>query len=147
RIVASHLELNEDEIVRQGTEFFINALDSEINVQISSKAERRIQYLLGAYSKTENSIQELEGGLAKTHSRIDINSIVQDSERVFERAISSRSLDEILLHYNRKSLHNRVSGIFELANGGYEKLFIRLLKGDKQGEILQALERYLPTIE
>ncbi|MGY3966459.1 DUF4435 domain-containing protein [Aeromonas enteropelogenes] len=147
RIVASHLRLNEEEIVQQVKNFFINALNSEINVQISSKAERRIQYLLGAYSKTENTIQGLENGLANTLSRIDINSIFQDSRRVFERAINSRNLDEILLHYNRKSLHNRISGIFELSNGGYEKLFIRLLKSEKQGEILQALRRYLPRVE
>lgn len=147
RIVANHLQLNEDNIVNNVTDFFISALEAEIDVQVSSKAERRIQYLLNAYSKTSNNLQGLEEGLTNTLSRIDTNSIFESSQQVFEQAIDSRSLDVILLHYNRKSLHNRISGIFELANGGYEKLFIRLLKSDKQSEILQALDTYIPTLE
>ncbi len=146
RIVARHLELNEEEIVGKVTAFLIDSLISEIDVQVSSKAERRIQYLLGAYSKTENSVRGLEEGLANTLSRIDISSTFQDSKKIFEDAIRLKELDVVLLHYNRKSLHDRISGIFDLSNGGYGKLLVRLLKGDKQDEVLRALERYLPTI-
>lgn len=146
RIVSSHLGLNSDETVEKVIDFLISALQSEIDVQISSKAERRIQYLLGSYSKEANSIQGLENGLTTTLSRIDIAAIYNESKSIFDSAINDRCLESLLLNYNRKSLHNRISNIFGLANGEYEKLLVRLMKGEKQDEILGAFEQYLPNL-
>jgi hypothetical protein len=55
-------------------------------------------------------------------------------------------LKQLLLIYNRKSLPNRISSIFGLANGEYGKLLVRLLKGSRQNEIILALKEYLPEL-
>jgi hypothetical protein len=146
RIVSVHLGLNPDETVEKVIDYLITALQSELDVQVSSKAERRIQYLLGAYSKETSSIQGLENGLTNTMGRIDIPAIYVESKELFDTAINDRCLESLLLKYNRKSLRKRISSIFGLANGGYEKLLVRLMKGEKQDEILSAFEAYLPSI-
>jgi energy-coupling factor transporter ATP-binding protein EcfA2 len=146
RLVSTHLGLDPDENVENVIDFLISALQGELDVQISSKAERRIQYLLGAYSKEGNSIQGLEDAIATTLRRIDVPTIYSESKALFNSAISERCLESILLNYNRKNLQNRISSIFGLANGEYEKLLVRLMKSEKQDEILIALEQYLPNL-
>lgn len=146
RIVANHLEQDPDDVVRKVTEFVTSALTNEIDVQVSSMAERKIQYLLRAFSKSENNKTGLVNGLDITLRRIDIEDIYSECQSVFENAISSNSLDELLRIYNRKSLVKRLSALFGLANGEYKKLLIRLMKSTKQQSIVSALQCYLPRV-
>ncbi len=146
RIIAEHLELNPDEIVSQVIDFLTNALSAEYDVQVSSKAEKIIEYKLGAYSKKSNDEKGLVDGLSETLSRIDVSKIYNDSRAIFDDAITNKNLQHLLLIYNRKSLPDRISGIFGLSKGQYGKLLIRLLKGARQQEIIDALKGYLPEL-
>jgi hypothetical protein len=146
RIIANHLELNADNIVTQVTEFLINALQEEFEIQVSSKAEKIIEYKLGAFSKRSHSEQGLVDALQETLSRINIGEIYAQCRREFQNAIDSRNLDQILLIYNRKSLLDRISPIFGLGRSQYSQLFIRLLKGPRRDELVAALRNYLPHL-
>jgi hypothetical protein len=146
RILAQHLELNVDEKINEVINFLIEALTSEFDTQVSSKAEKIIEYKLGAFSKESNSEQGLIDALNTTLSRINIPDIYEQSSALYQAAIDDRNLDKLLLIYNRKSLPDRLSGIFGLARGGYSKLLVRLLKGTKQEEIISALQEYLPEL-
>jgi energy-coupling factor transporter ATP-binding protein EcfA2 len=146
RIIAEHLELNADETVEKVKDFLIDSLNGELELQISSKAEKIIEYKLGAYSKKRNNKQGLIDALAETNSRINIDEIYQQCDTLFKTAIDNRDLERLLLIYNRKSLPNRISGIFGLGKGEYEKLMLRLLRGSKTVEITNALKQYLPNI-
>lgn len=146
RIISEHLELNPDDKVQEVTTFLIEALTSEFDVQVSSKAEKIIEYKLGAYSKTENTKEGLKNGLTETIARINVDEIYNESNQLFQASIDSQNLSNLLLVYNRKSLPNRISGIFGLANGQYGKLLIRLMKGSRQIEILEALKAYMPQL-
>ncbi|PSL33268.1 DUF4435 domain-containing protein [Chitinophaga ginsengisoli] len=146
RIIAEHLELNPDEIVEQVIDFLINSLKAEYDVQVSSKAEKLIEYKLGAYSKKSNDEKGLADGLTETLSRIDVSQVYNDCKIIFDRAIANKNLQQLLLIYNRKSLPDRISGLFGLGKGQYGKLLIRLLKGSRQQEITDALKVYLPQL-
>jgi len=146
RIVAEYLAQDPDDIVNNVTQYINNALNGEIEFQVSSMAERRIQYLLRAFSKSSNDRAGLSNGLDITLDRIDVNRIYNECQDEFDKAIASNSLDELLRVYNRKSLSERISGILGLANGEYKTLLVRLLKGPKQQALVAALQRYLPTI-
>jgi len=126
--------------------FLINALNFEFDIQVSSKAEKIIEYKLGAYSKEANPEQGLVNGLATTLGRIDIPRIYEESRILYQTAIDNRNLEQLLLIYNRKSLPNRISGIFGLAKGEYGRLLVRLLKRTHQTEIVTALKAYLPNL-
>jgi len=147
RIISEHLELNANNKVNEVIDFLIDALSSEFGVQVSSKAEKRIEYKLGAFSKETNTEQGLVDGLNTTLGRIDIPTIYEESRRLYQSAIDNRDLNQLLLIYNRKSLPDRISGIFGLMNGEYGKLLVRLLKGSRQNEIVTALKVYLPDLD
>jgi selenocysteine lyase/cysteine desulfurase len=78
--------------------------------------------------------------------RIDIPTIYGQTRTRFQDAVNARELNELLLIYNRKSLTNRISGIFGLKNGQYDKLLVRLFKGSRKEELIQAMRLYLPQI-
>lgn len=146
RIIAEHLEKDPDLVVSEVTNYISSALTSELEVQISSMAEKRIQYLLCGFSKTSHDKSGLLNGMAATVDRIEIDTIYAECRNAFEGAIESNSLDELLRLYNRKSLPNRISEFFGLTRGEYQKLFVRLMKGPKRQSIMSALQRYMPRI-
>ncbi|WP_334125416.1 DUF4435 domain-containing protein [Empedobacter brevis] len=145
RILATHLELNDDEIFGKVVDYFIEALKQEFDVQISSKAEKIIEYRLGAFSKQAHSIKGLSDALDVTLSRINIEEIYAQCSQLFQKAIDERDYQTLLLIYNRKSLPNRISPIFGLGKGEYEKLLVRLLKGSRKHEIIENIKPYLPN--
>ncbi|GDY14578.1 hypothetical protein LBMAG53_34560 [Planctomycetota bacterium] len=147
RIVAEHLAQDPNRVIQEVIDFLISALVSEINLQISSMAERRIQFLLRAFSKSSNDKHGLESGLRVTMGRIDVNVIHDECKKAFDDAIASKNLDMLLRIYNRKKLPERISGILGLANGEYKKLLVRLMKGPKQDEVISALQTYLPSLQ
>jgi len=144
KILATHLELNPNETFDKVVDFFIDALKQEFDIQVSSKAEKIIEYRLGAFSKKDHSIKGLSDGLGETMSRIDIEKIYSECSLLFQKAIDVRDYQTLLLIYNRKSLPNRISPIFGLGKGEYEKLLVRLLKGTRKQEIIESMKPYLP---
>jgi len=146
RIISEHLELDAETKINEVIDYLIASLTSEFDLQVSSKAEKIIEYQLGAFSKETNTEQGIVDGLNTTIGRIDIPTTYETSRVLYQSAIDSRDLKQLLLIYNRKSLPNRISPIFGLANGEYGKLLIRLLKGSRQNEIITALKEYLPEL-
>ena len=146
RIIAEYLKLDANDKVNEVIDFLIDSLSDEFDVQVSSKAEKIVEYKLGAYSKESNTKQGLVDGLATTLGRIDISAIYEEARILYQTAIDNRNLEQLLLIYNRKSLPNRISGIFGLAKGEYGKLLVRLLKSTHQIEIVKALKAYLPNL-
>jgi energy-coupling factor transporter ATP-binding protein EcfA2 len=146
RVIAEHLELSPDQKVNEVIDFLIHSLIAEFDIQVSSKAEKIVEYKLGAFSKEANDEQGISNGLATTLGRIDIPTIYSQTRARFQNAIDTRNLDELLLIYNRKNLINRISGIFGLVNGQYDKLLVRLFKGSRKETLIEAMRRYLPHI-
>src|SRR5690606_32396387 len=109
RIIAEHLELSPDEKVNEVIDFLIQSLNGEFEVQVSSKAEKIVEYRLGAFSKEANNEPGLIDGLTTTLGRIDIPNIYDQTRARFQNAADSRDLGEPLLIYNRKSVTNRIS--------------------------------------
>lgn len=144
RVIAEHLSLDPDNVVTEVTKFISTALQDELELQISSMAEKRIQFLLGAYSKASNDKNGLSNGLGITLGRINVETIYNECQAAFNQAIASNNLDKLLCVYNRKSLSNRISKILGLANGEYMKLLVRLMKGPRQQALVTALQAYMP---
>lgn len=146
RVVAEHLEQDPNDVVREVVKYISKALKDELEFQISSMAERRIQYLLGAYSKSSNDKIGLSNGISVTLDRIDVEAIYNECQATYNYALSTNNLDQLLRVYNRKSLSSRISGILGLANGEYMKLLVRLIKGPKRDSLVTALQQYMPTM-
>ena len=146
RIIAEHLGLNPEEKVNAVIDFLVESLTNEFDIQVSSKAEKVIEYKLGAFSKESNNEQGLNDALTTTLSRIDIPTIYSETKDKFQNAIDTRDLNQLLLIYNRKSLPNRISSIFGLGNGQFPQLLVRLLKGTQKDQLIIAIKEYLPQL-
>lgn len=147
RIIAEHLELDPNQKVDEVIDYLCNALSNEFDVQVSSKTAKIVEYKLGAYSKEGNNLEGVEKGLQTTLARIDIPAIYASTEAKYQEAIDERNLQKLLLIYNRKSLPDRISGIFGLGTGQYGNLLVRLLKGSKKTKLIEALRQVLPNIQ
>lgn len=146
RMVAQNQYLDPDVKVQEVTDFIIGELRDELETQVTSHAEREIQYQLNKYVKAGNSLLGLENGLTSLLGQIDIPAIYANSKALFEAAINENSLQKALLIYNRKNLSERISPIFGLANREYVNIIFRLLKSSEKDNIVAALRTALPVI-
>ncbi len=146
RIVAENQHLDVNATVAAVTTFIIACLQEEFDVQVTSRAEREIQFRLNAYTKLAHSEQGLTDGMQSILGTINIGQIYADSTILYQQAIDENSLEKALRLYNRKNLHKRISPSFGLANGEYAKIVIRLLKGERKGDILTAIRNFTPTL-
>jgi hypothetical protein len=148
RIVASNQKLDENLAVQKVASFVIQCLKDEFDTQISNHAEREIQFRLNAYTKKANSEQGLNDGLTEVLKSFDIASIYAESQKLYQQAIDENSLEKTLMLFNRKNLHKRISGFFDLVKeDGYINLILRLLKSDRKTEIVAAIQQFTPTFE
>lgn len=63
---------------------------------------------------------------------IDVELIYNNRKQEIDKILNEKDYDGLLRIYNRKSLHERVSGIFNLSSKEYPNLVLRLLKSDKK---------------
>lgn len=145
RIVAANQHLNANKAISEVTNFIINCLKDEFEVQVTNRAEREIQFRLNAYIKLGHTEQGLTDGLTTVLNSIDVASIYVASRFIYQQAIDENSLEKVLKLYNRKNLSKRVSSFFGLANNEYANIVVRLLKSDKKEEIVAAIQNFTPT--
>jgi predicted ATPase len=146
RIVAANQAKHEDVVVNQVTTRIVEALNAELETQISSHAEREIQFRLKKFQKDADSEQGLKDGLVALLATIDIAAIFEQSRTLFQQAIDDNSLEKTLRIYNRKNLHKRIAAFFDLQNDGYIELLLRLIKSDKKAPVVDALRAFMPTL-
>jgi len=144
KVIADHLGYIYNEILKKVIDFIIEGLNKELELQITNKTEKIIEYKLGAYSKTSNNKQGLKNALTNTTSNIDIDAIYNNVEIEFRNAMETRNFDKLLLIYNRKSLVKRIGMFMGLKDKEYELLVVRLLKSDKKEDLIDALKTILP---
>jgi hypothetical protein len=145
-LVATHLSLDGQAVAAAVTDFVKTALNSEIETQIVLRAERRIRYLLAQFAKSSNDEAGLNQGLAALLASVDITSIVAAARKDLTDAMATDCLNSMLRIYNRKSICDRISSCFGLANGEYRKLLLRLLNGKTAKTYLTALQAELPSL-
>jgi len=148
RIVAEQLALeNVDDVLTSVKTFIFNEFEKEKDVQITSICEREIHYKLSRFNKSGNGINALKSDYESYVNSINIDAMYKSVENKINNIIASQDLDQLLKVYNRKSLHERVSGQFNLAKNEYPKLVLRLLKTEKKTEIINALRKHMPDVE
>lgn len=146
KIVCDNQRLPIEEKIREVTALIIKWLKVELDNQITNRAEREIRYRLNTYTKDSNDEQGLKDGLDNLLKTIDINEIFSENKKLYEQVITEQNLKKALKIYKRKSLPDRISPVFGLANGEYIKIILRLLKSEKKKEIISAIRKYTPEI-
>jgi len=146
RIVADNQHLNPEEKVKEVSAFVIKCLKEELDVQISSRVEREVQFRLKAYAKNNHSEQALIDGLDKLIKMIDIPKIYSDTRKLYQEVIEPNNYEKTLRLYNRKNLHCKISTVFGLDEGEYINVLLRMLNSKKREDIIAAVKPYIPHI-
>ena len=147
RIVAEHMALeNISEILEKVKDYLFEEFEKEKDAQITAICEREIRYKLSRFQKNGNGLDALRMQYANHIKTIDLDKMYTEIEVKVNNISSEKNLDELLMIYNRKSLHQRVSHFFKLANNEYPQLVLRLLKTEKKTDIVNALKKHMPQI-
>ena len=147
RAVAENQELSADDIFKSVKEFVFNEFLKEKETQICKMCERDIHHKLKGYSVGKKPTKaDLGKQLKDIVDQIDTDGMYEEYENQIDQIIAEQSYDELLLLYNRKSLHKRVSPFFELATDNYPKLVLRLLKTDRGKVIIDSMRKRCPNL-
>lgn len=143
--VADTLARDPTDVAQTVLDFISNALNSELELQITQSAAKQVRYHLSCFSSTSNNRSGLQEGVDLLLHSLDIASIVADSEARYAAALASNSIDEILMVFNRKSLADQVSTRLGLKHAEYRELILRLAKGPRSDELRSLFLSYLPN--
>lgn len=147
RIVAEHMALDDiTELLDEVKNFLFVEFEKEKDAQITAICEREIQYKLSRFQKNGNGLEALKSQYDSYVNSIEVDKMYHSVEENVKKIVEERNLDKLLMIYNRKSLHQRVSKFFKLSNNEYPQLVLRLLKTDKKNVIVNALKRHMPQI-
>ncbi len=147
KIVAERLALdNVTAKLEEVKDFLFNAYEKEKDVQITAMCEREVQYRLSRFQKEGIGLNAFRTQYENFVKSIDIDKLYKLIEERADKVIAEKNLEELLKIYNRKSLHQRVSKIFNLSNNEYPQLVLRLLKTDKKDVIVNALRKHMPQL-
>lgn len=146
KLVAEHLGKDPDDIFTKVSNFVFKEFEKERDCQLKELCARYISFKLQQYEKPKgNELQDLKDGINSTVKKIDVDNIYAKYNNEINEILKNRDYNRLLRIYNRKSLSERVSSIFGLANKTYPVLVLNLLKTVKRKEIIAALKKELPN--
>lgn len=147
RAVAENQGLSADEKFESVKTFVFKEFSKEKESQICKMCERDIHHRLKGYSVGKNATKVYIGEQLKALvEQIDTNGMYEEYENQIDQIIAKQNYDELLLRYNRKSLHKRVSPFFDLASNNYPELVLRLLKTERGKSIIDSMGSRCPNL-
>ena len=145
-IVAVNQALDPAVIIPQVHTLVLEGLRGELQTQIAARVEKEVVFKLNRYVKIANSQQGITDGLTATVGGIDVPALYAEATALYQEILDNNDYNKALRYYNRKSLANRISQVFNLRNDEYTSLILRLLKTDRKAEIVAALTPFVPVI-
>lgn len=120
-------------------------LKKQINKQICQSTVAEIKHQLDVIEISKKNDEEAKSTLDEAMKNIDFSSVQHEKEKVFQDVLQ-KSYRDVIRVFNEKNIINGIDEIFELKKGGYRSLVLRLLKGEKRKDIVDALSSYMPPI-
>lgn len=145
RAVAENQGLSADETFESVKKFVFEEFSKEKELQICKMCERDIHHKLKGYSVGKQPTKVfLREQLNTVIGQINTDSMYEEYEKQINQIVAEQSYDKLLLLYNRKSLHKRVSSLFGLAANEYPNLVLRLLKTEGGKVIIDSMRSKCP---
>lgn len=119
--------------------------EDEKELQIALRIAEEIKYRFKIWELKTKNLTELEKSYNNLILKIDFDSIKNDEQWIVKNLISKRDYKEILKIYNRKSLIDRISLIFQFQKQGLKEFVIRSLWSPKEkNRIIVSIKKYIP---
>jgi len=146
RLLATHIGKNPDEVFAEIKDYVINQrFAKQLNGQVCQSVVAEIKYKLMSAEISEKNEAEAKSSLNKILESIDYEQIKADQEAKFQAALSSNDYAEVIKVFNEKNIAKTIGHFFGLQDATFCSTVIALLQGEKHGDIIAALEGYLPT--
>lgn len=146
REVCSSLILDFEKTKEKVHSFIISRLREEQEVQVARRTASEVHFRLNSFNESIRNLDEIKGEIEKTVGNIKVEEIYQSNYDLFTKIVDDVDFVEALRYFNRKSLPRQISSQFNLKNGEYENIVLRLMKTKKKTSIVEALSSFTPTI-
>jgi hypothetical protein len=147
RIVAARLELDVEEKVAEMTAFVTDRLREELEVQASALTAEEVAFRMNLLDMKARGADAIKQSMGAVVGAIDVEAVFKRHHDELERVAERRDLLAALRRFNRKSLPDEASRLFDLGPGGYRKLVLRILGSDEKGPLVDVLRSHLPRLD
>lgn len=146
KLVATHLELEPQEIYQKVSDFVIDIVSRNLEDQVSKRSASEIEFKLNKFDAKAQGEADLTTALNSLVNSIDVKKIYNDNLNLYQNIITSRNYKEALTFYNNKGLSKIISSCFGLNSKEYGNYIVRLLSTKHKDAIISGLKNYAPTI-
>lgn len=146
RLIAGHMALSPDDVFNSVKNYVVNdRFANQIEGQICESVVAQIKFKLSSAEISKKNEADAKATLDAVLNSIDFDSIKQTEEQRFRDALNNGDYREILKLFNKKSVVSSIGVLFGLKNSEYCPMILRLLRGEKHDEIINALLPYMPV--
>lgn len=146
RLIAGHMALSPDDVFNNVKNYVVNdRFANQIEGQICESVVAQIKFKLSSAEISKKNEADAKATLDAVLNSIDFDSIKAEENQRFRDALSSGDYREILKLFNKKSVMSSIGVLFGLKNSEYCPIILRLLRGEKHDEIINALLPYMPV--
>ena len=146
RLIAGHMALSPDDVFNNVKNYVVNdRFANQIEGQICESVVAQIKFKLSSAEISKKNEADAKATLDAVLNSIDFDSIKQTEEQRFRDALNNGDYREILKLFNKKSVVSSIGVLFGLKNSEYCPMILRLLRGEKHDEIINALLPYMPV--
>lgn len=117
----------------------------QLSGQVCEATVAQIKYKLATVDISKANENSAKDTLDKVFQSISYDSIREKVESEFNEIATSKNYKDVLKVFNCKALSNCIGNKFGINNDEYRDYVIRLLRSDKQNDVINALSSYLPT--
>lgn len=146
RYINKYVGFDNDDKIKEVKEYIIERrFSAQIDTQIAKAVASEIKYLLNTYDLGAKKIDDIEKNFNLITSKISFNEIKEKIDKQFKNALSNRDYSSILKIFNEKGLSKSVGNYFGINDKGYCDLILRLIKNNKENELISGIKNYLPN--
>ncbi|SEW26226.1 DUF4435 domain-containing protein [[Clostridium] fimetarium] len=145
RLLAIHIGRNPDEVFVEVKNYIIQRFTNQLNGQVCQAVVAEIKYMLMSAEISKKNETESKKSLDTLLESIDYEQIRANQELKFQTVLSGNDYTQVIKVFNEKNIAKTIGHFFGLNDNAFCPTLIALLRGEKHGDIINALAGYLPT--
>lgn len=146
KLAAKQIGNDENKVFQKVSDVLFEEMEKNKQSIVNSICIKEIRHKLNCFSSKGNNGEEIQNDLNKHISEFDVNEFFVQIDAIISSIITKRDYKKLLNMFNHKGMCQRVTGIIGLQKK-YPQVILDLMKGEKRGDIIKALQEYLPKID
>lgn len=145
KLVAKQIGNDEDAVFQKVSETLFEEMKNNKNDIVNSICIKEIRHKLNCFSSKSNTSIDIQNDLNRHISDINVEELFAKNDAIISEIITNKDYKKLLSVYNNKGMCQQVTGIIGLKKK-YPQVILDLLKSEKRGDIVKALQDYLPIL-